>query len=259
MLSIYSIKDSLTENRIFLSRIVAIFVFILLLTTGLVIRLIYLQVVGHEQYASMATKNRIKLTPVTPTRGIIYDRKGQILAENIPTYTLELILEQISDLDDTLQKLQTLLTIPDDKVAQFHQQRKRQKSFNTIPLLLRMTDEQVAKFAVVRHSFPGVDIYAGLLRRYPYSEITSHVVGYLGRINERELKSLPEAEYRGTHHIGKAGIEKHYETILHGTTSYAEVETNAQGRGYKYPKLCQPKTGFKPLSKFRYWTTTNRL
>jgi penicillin-binding protein 2 len=240
MLSIYSIKDSLTENRIFLSRIVAIFVFILLLTTGLVIRLIYLQVVGHEQYASMAKKNRIKLTPVTPTRGIIYDRKGQILAENIPTYTLELILEQISDLDDTLQKLQTLLTIPDDKVSQFHQQRKRQKSFNTIPLLLRMTDEQVAKFAVVRHSFPGVDIHAGLLRRYPYSKFTSHVVGYLGRINERELKSLPEAEYRGTHHIGKAGIEKYYETILHGTTSYAEVETNAQGRAINILNSANP-------------------
>lgn len=229
----YSIKDSISENRIFLSRIVTIFVFILMLTTALVIRLIYLQVVGHEQYASMAKKNRINLVPVPPTRGIIYDRKGKILAENVPTYTLELIPEQIPDLDDTLQKLQSLLNIPGEKISQFHRQRKRQKRFNTTPLLLHMSNAQVAKFAVVRHSFPGVDIKAGLLRQYPYSEITAHVVGYLGRINERELKSLPIAEYRGTHHIGKTGVEKSYEHTLHGTTGYAEIETNAQGRAIR--------------------------
>ncbi len=229
----YSIKDSIIENRVFLSRVVTIFVFILLLTTALVVRLIYLQVVGHEQYSSMAKKNRIKLAPVPPTRGIIYDRKGKVLAENVPTYTLELIPEQIHDLDGTLQKLQSLLNIPDEKISQFHRQRKRQKRFNTTPLLLHMSDAQVAKFAVVRHSFPGVDIHAGLLRQYPYSEITAHVVGYLGRINERELKSLPIAEYRGTHHIGKTGVEKSYEHILHGTTGYSEIETNAQGRAIR--------------------------
>ena len=239
----YSIKDSIAENRIFLSRVVTIFVLVLLLTTALVIRLIYLQVVGHEQYTSMAKKNRIKLAPVPPTRGIIYDRKGQILAENVPSYTLELILEQIPDLDDTLQKLQTLLNIPDEKISQFHRQRKRQKRFNTIPLLMRMSDKQVAKFAVVRHSFPGVDIHAGLLRHYPYSEITSHVVGYLGRINEREIKSIPEPEYRGTYLIGKTGVEKSYETILHGTTGYAEIETNAQGRAINTLDTVNPEPG----------------
>jgi penicillin-binding protein 2 len=239
----YSIKDSIVENRIFLGRVVAIFLFILLLITALVIRLIYLQVVGHEQYTSMAKSNRIKLAPIPPTRGIIYDRKGKILADNIPTYTLELILEQISDLDDTLQKLQKLLNIPAEKINQFHRQRKRQKRFNAIPLLLHMSDEQVAKFAVVRHSFPGVDIHAGLLRHYPYSKITSHVVGYLGRINENEMKSVAAAEYSGTHHIGKTGIEKSFETKLHGSTGYAEIETNAQGRTINTRDTRNPEPG----------------
>ncbi len=236
-------KDPLAENRMFLSRTVAIFIFILLLMSGLIGRLVYLQVAGHEHYSTMAKSNRIKIVPLPPTRGIIYDRHGRILAENIPSYSLELIPEQIKDVDETLLRLQKLLDIPDEKVAQFLKHKHRSKRFASIPLLLRMTDEKVAKFAVVRPYFPGVDVHARLVRHYPYKELTSHVVGYVGRINEKELKSLPVSEYRGTHHVGKNGIEKTYEAQLHGKVGYSEIETNAQRRAIKTVSSDDPVPG----------------
>ncbi len=239
----YAVKDTLEENRVFLGRVVAAFVLIILLTLGLVIRLIYLQVVGHEHYVTLAKDNRIKVVPLPPTRGIIYDRHGRILAENIPSYSLELIPEQIKDLDKTLTRLQQLLDISDEKIEQYQKQRQRRKYFSSTPLLLRMSDEEVAKFAVVRPYFPGVDIHARLVRHYPYGDLTAHVVGYVGRINERELKSLPESEYRGTNHIGKIGIEKTYEKYLHGINGYAEIETNAQGRAVNSVDAVGPVPG----------------
>ena len=239
----YTVKDTLEENRIFLSRVVAAFVFIILLTLGLIVRLVYLQVVGHEHYSTLAKDNRIKVVPLPPTRGIIYDRHGRILAENNPSYSLELIPEQIKNLDETLLKLQQLLDISDEKIEQYQKQRKRHKSFSSTPLLLRMTDEDVAKFASVRPYFPGVDIHARLLRHYPYGELSAHVVGYVGRINERELKTLPVSEYRGTHHVGKIGIEKTYESQLHGAVGYAEIETNAQGRAVNSVDSVDPVPG----------------
>ncbi len=239
----YTVKDTLAENRVFLSRVVVVFVFIMLLTFALVGRLVYLQIVGHEQYASMAKDNRIRIEPLPPTRGIIYDRHGRVLAENLPSYSLELVPEQIKDLGETLDRLQKLLNIPDEKIEQFHKQRKRRKSFSSTPLLLRMNDEDVARFASVRPYFQGVDIHARLLRSYPYKELTSHVVGYVGRINEKELKNLPEKEYRGTHHIGKIGIEKTYEQELHGDTGYKEIEVNAQARAVNSLSADDPVPG----------------
>lgn len=239
----YSMKDPLAENRMFLSRTVAIFIFILLLVCGLVGRLVYLQVVGHEHYSTMAKSNRIKIVPLPPTRGIIYDRHGRVLAENIPTYSLELIPEQIKNLDETLERLQLLLDISDEKIAQFLKHKHRSKRFASIPLLLRMSDEKVAKFSVVRPYYPGVDVHARLVRHYPYKELTSHVVGYVGRINEKELKTLPVAEYRGTHHVGKVGIEKTYESQLHGQAGYSEIETNAQRRAIKTVSSDDPVPG----------------
>jgi penicillin-binding protein 2 len=230
MSNIYAIKDHSVENRLFLNRIVAAFIAIILLTSGLIVRLIYLQIVGHEHYSSLAKDNSIKIVPLVPTRGIIYDRHGKILAENMPSYSLELIPEKITDFNDTLSRLQKLLDIPDEKVEQYQKLRKRQKRFASTPLLLSMNDEELAKFAVVRPYFPGVDIHTRLVRHYPYSDLAAHVIGYVGRINEAELKELPIAEYRGSTHIGKLGIEGSYETELHGKTGYAEIETNVQAR-----------------------------
>jgi len=226
----YAIKDHSVENRLFLNRIVAASIVIILLTSGLIVRLIYLQIVGHDHYSSLAKDNSIKIVPLVPTRGMIYDRHGKVLAENTPSYSLELIPEQISNMDDTLLRLQKLLDIPDEKIEQYQKLRKRQKRFASTPLLLSMNDEELAKFAVSRPYFPGVDFHTQLVRHYPYSDLAAHVIGYVGRINEEELKELPIAEYRGSTHIGKLGVESSYESELHGKTGYAEIETNVQAR-----------------------------
>ncbi|MDD4914709.1 MAG: penicillin-binding protein 2 [Methylococcales bacterium] len=239
----FAIKDALAENRVFLSRIVTAFILIILLIAGLIVRLAYLQIVGHEHYATLSKDNRIKIAPLPPTRGIIYDRRGRMLAQNVPTYSLELIPEQIKNLDETLGQLQQLLSIPDEKIEQFQKQRKRNKTFTTTPLLQNLSEEDVAKFAVVRPYFPGVDVYVRLVRHYPYGDLASHVVGYVGRINEQELKSLPAAEYRGTDFIGKVGVEKNYESQLHGTAGYEELETNAQARTVNTVATTEPVAG----------------
>ncbi len=239
----YPVKDNTAENRLFFKRIIAAFVVISLLTSGLIVRLVYLQVVGHEHYASMAKENSVKIVPLVPTRGIIYDRNGKILAENTPSYSLELIPEQISNMDDTLERLQKILAIPDEKIDSYQKQRKRQKRFVSTPLLVNMNDDELAKFAVVRPFFPGVDIQTHLIRHYPYGDLASHVVGYVGRINEDELKELPVTEYRGSTHTGKIGIERSYETELHGKTGYAEIETNVQARSLSTLTETAPESG----------------
>jgi penicillin-binding protein 2 len=236
-------KDNPEESYLFLGRIIAAFVIILLLTTGLIIRLAYLQVVGHQLYSLKAKENSIKIEPTVASRGIIYDKRGKILAENTQTYTLELIPDQIKDLDDTLFQLQQLLAIPDEKIEIFQKLRKRQKRFTGIPLLSNMTEQQLTKFAVVRPFFHGADVHLRQLRNYPYGEIAAHVVGYVGRINEEEMKELPIAEYRGSTFIGKLGIESSYETELHGTTGYSEIEVNVQGRPLKTLKEVDPVAG----------------
>lgn len=239
----YTIKNKLVESRLFLNRIIAAFIVILLLTSGLIVRLVYLQIVGHEHYATLAKDNSIKIEPLVPTRGIIYDRHGKVLADNTQSFSLELIPEQIKDLDETLLRLQELLNISDEKIDQYQKQRKRQKRFVSTPLLISMSDEELAKFAVVRPYFPGVDIQARLVRHYPYADLASHVVGYVGRINEAEMKSLPIAEYRGSSHVGKIGIENTYETELHGKTGYAEIETNVQARAINTVNSVLPVPG----------------
>jgi penicillin-binding protein 2 len=243
MSRIYSIKDNVVEDRLFLGRIIAALVLIGLLTTGLIVRLVYLQIVGHEHYASLAKENSVKLVPLVPSRGIIYDRKGRILADDTTSFSLELIPEQISDLEGTLKRLQVLLDIPDEKIELYQKLRKRQKRFVPTPLLSNMSDEELAKFAVVRPYFPGVDIQTHLVRHYPYNDLASHVIGYVGRISEEELKELPISEYRGSTHMGKLGIEKSYETELHGKTGYAEIETNVQARLLNTLNEVQPTPG----------------
>ena len=243
MSRLYAIKDHSSEKRLFINRIVAAFIVVSLLTTGLIIRLIYLQVAGHEHYSSLAKDNSIKIVPLVPTRGMILDRKGKVLAENMPSYSLEIIPEQVSNMDDTLLRLQKLLDISDEEIEQYQKLRKRQKRFVSSSLLVSMNDVQLAKFAVVRPYFPGVDIHRQLVRHYPYSDLAAHVIGYVGRINETEMKDLPIAEYRGSSHIGKLGIESSYESQLHGKTGYAEIETNVQARLLNTLKEVNPEAG----------------
>lgn len=243
MQRLYTFKDNSFENQVFVNRLIAAFCIVLVLTIGLVVRLVYLQIVGHEHYATLAKENSVKIQPLVPTRGMIYDRNGKVLAENTQSFSLELIPEQISDLDGTLSRLQELLNIPNEKIEQFHKQRKRQKRFISTPLLLSMTDEEIAKFAVMRPYFQGVDIQSRLVRHYPYADLAAHVVGYVSRINEAEMKTLPMSEYRGSTHVGKLGVERFYETELHGKTGYAEIETNVQSRAINTFNTQPPEAG----------------
>lgn len=240
---LYTLKDNSVENQVFVNRIIAAFCIVVVLTIGLGVRLIYLQIVGHEHYATLAKENSVKIQPLIPTRGMIYDRNGKVLAENTQSFSLELIPEKISDLDGTLTQLQQLLNIPNEKIEQFQKQRKHQKRFISTPLLLSMTDVEIAKFSVVRPYFPGVDIQSRLVRHYPYSDLSAHVVGYVSRINEAEMKKLPLSEYRGSSHVGKLGVESFYETQLHGKTGYAEIETNVQSRAINTFNTVPPVSG----------------
>lgn len=236
-------KDNPEEGRLFHVRIFTAFAIIVLLTAGLVVRLVYLQVVGHQMYATKAKENSIKIEPTVASRGIIYDRRGNILAENIQTYSLEIIPEQVKDLDGTLARLRQIIAIPDEKIEQFHKLRIRQKKYTSIPILSNITEDELTRFSVARPFFQGVDVRVRQLRNYPFGELTSHVVGYVGRINEEEMKVLPIEEYRGSTFIGKLGIEHSYETELHGKTGYSEIEVNVQGRPLKTLNQIDPVAG----------------
>ncbi|TAN50325.1 MAG: penicillin-binding protein 2 [Methylococcaceae bacterium] len=225
-----TIRDNFLETRLFLNRIIAALVLVVLSSIGLVVRLVYLQVVGHEHYATLSRENYIKIAPLPPTRGLILDRNGEVLADNAPTYSLEIIPEQTTNLSATLEQLKELLHLSEEDVKRFQNLRLRHKGFESIPLKVHLSDEDMARFAVNLPKFPGVSIQGRLVRYYPQGELTSHVVGYVGRINEQELQNLDPAEYRGTYYMGKTGIEKTYENELHGKTGYEEMETNVQGR-----------------------------
>jgi penicillin-binding protein 2 len=238
-----TLRDTFVENRLFINRVVAALVLMALAAAGLAARLIYLQVMGHEHYASLSRDNHVKISPLPPTRGLIYDRNGELLAENVPVYSLEIVPEQVSDLTRTLQELQALLELSDEEISRFHALRRRNKSFESVPLRFKLNDEELARFAVRLPDFPGVSIQGRLVRRYPYGRYTAHLIGYVGRITEEDNKTLDPAAYRGALHIGKAGVEKTYETALRGRTGYEEIETNVQGRPIQRIGVTPPQSG----------------
>jgi penicillin-binding protein 2 len=227
-----TIKDFLLESRLFMQRCVQSLFFSALLILILLIRLVHLQVVAHEHYITLSDDNRIKILPLPPNRGLIFDRNGVIMAQNLPSYRLEITPEQIRDhaMDDTLSRLGKLVEIRDVDLQRFDKLRGSTPSFKPIPLRFHLSDTEVARFAVERHRFPGVDIVAGLSRHYPHGPLAVHALGYVGRIDERDLQKIDPSNYSGTTHIGKVGVEKTYENTLHGTVGYREVETNAEGR-----------------------------
>ena len=200
------------------------------LLSALLTRLVVLQVINHQHFTTLSQDNRVKVLPLPPTRGLIHDRNGLILAQNLPTFSLEVIPEKVKDLDQTLQELGTIVTITDSDHKRFEQLRRQRRRFDSIPIRVRLDNEEVARLSANRHRFPGVEIEAKLLRHYPLEDKTAHVVGYVGRINEKELQSIDASSYSGTSHIGKTGVEKSYEKILHGKVGLQQVEVNALGR-----------------------------
>ena len=218
------------QDRVQVMQWVVLFCFLLLAS-----RLIYLQVVRHDDLLAQAENNRTAILPTVPPRGTILDRNGVVLASNYSAYTLEITPSKVKDLEATINELAELVDIQTKDRRRFKRLREESKSFDSLPIRNRLTDEEVARFSAQSYRFPGVEIKARLFRQYPYSELASHVIGYIGRINQRDKERLEEEEdaasnYRGTEYIGKLGVEQRYERELHGITGVNEVETSAGGR-----------------------------
>jgi penicillin-binding protein 2 len=224
------IKEHWREQQLFVGRVVICAIVALVLTGVVLTRLSVLQLVKADYYAAQSQGNRIRAQPLPPNRGLIYDRNGKILAENIPSYQLELTPEEIPDLDDTLNRLanENLLDAETPELAA--EQIRAKRRFDSIPVLQRMTDEEVAHFAVLRPFFPGVEIRARLTRRYPYGVYGSHALGYVGGISAKDQESIDPAAYAGSTLIGKAALERSYEEELHGSVGHQNVQVNVHGR-----------------------------
>ncbi len=228
--------------RLAVAAAAVLFAFALLAT-----RLIYLQVLQHEHYHTLAENNRISIVPIVPNRGLILDRNGVPLAHNYSAYTLEITPSKVGGLEKTIDELAGIIEITPRDRRRFKKLLEESKNFETLPIRSRLTEEEVAKFAVNRYRFPGVEIKARLFRHYPHMELFSHVVGHIGRINDRDMQKLEEdellANYRGTDHIGKQGLEQSYERQLHGTTGFEQVETDAGGRAVRTLSRTPPVSG----------------
>ncbi len=210
-------------------------------------RFLWLQVIQHDFYQTRAEDNRIALIPIVPNRGVITDRNGVVLARNYSAFTLEITPSRVGDLETTINDLSTVIDIQPKDRKRFKRLLDEAKNFESIPIRTRLTDEEVARFTAERYRFPGIEVKARLFRQYPLLNVASHAIGYIGRITDRDLKWIEESErvamYKGTDHIGKTGLEQHYEFELHGTTGYEEVEIDAGGRALRSLKRIPPISG----------------
>src|SRR5690348_4874421 len=241
------IRNSERELQHFQMRIgiagAAVFVAFALLAA----RFLYLQVIQHDVYQAKAEDNRISIVPVTPNRGLIVDRNGVVVARNYSGYTLEIFPAKVKNLEQTIDRLSELVDIQPRDRARFRKLLAETRNAESLPIRSRLSDEEVARFAVNRYRFEGVEIKARLFRQYPFGDVASHVIGYMGRINQEDQDRLEEedlaANYRGTDFIGKAGVEATYESELHGTTGFEQVEIDAAGRGIRTLSRTPPQPG----------------
>lgn len=231
------IRNSERELQQFQLRIGIAGVAVLVGFALLAARFIYLQVVQHDIYQAKAEENRISIVPVTPNRGLILDRNGVVIARNYSGYTLEIFPQRVANLEETIDRLSELVDIQPRDRARFRKLLVETRNAESLPIRSRLSDEEVARFAVNRYRFEGVEIRARLFRQYPFGDVASHAVGYMGRITEDDQQRLEDADlaanYRGTDFIGKSGVEATYESELHGTTGFEQVEIDAAGRGIR--------------------------
>ena len=200
---------------------------------GLCLGYFRLQVLQHEEYRTRSEANRIKPRPVVPARGLIYDRNGKLLADNVPAYRLEVTPDQVEDLDATLAQLDALIGLSEEEVQQFKANRRATRGFRPVVLKLRLGEDQRSRLAVSRYRFPGVDVVPYLTRRYPRGDLFAHVVGYVGRLDADDLEALGDSKYAALTHVGKSGLERKYEERLRGEIGYENVETNVEGRALR--------------------------
>lgn len=224
------IKDHWREQRMFDRRALAVGGFMALATLGLFARLILLQVVRHEYYSDLSQGNRVRTEPIPAARGLIIDRNGEVVAANQPAYQLELVPEEVPDIRGTLERLVTIGLLRADEIDELMRTIAVSRSFDSVPIRLHMSDEDVARFAVHRFEFQGIDIKTRQTRWYPNGDLAVHALGYVGAISEQDLKRIDRAAYAGTALIGKLGVESTYEDQLHGKNGFREVLVNAQGR-----------------------------
>lgn len=229
-----TLKDEWQEKQIFRRRAWTGFLIICLCLLILIGRFFYLQVVEFDSFSTRSESNRVSVRPVPPNRGLIYDRRGRVIAENHPAYRLEIVPEKVpgksAGLEDLLDRLSAHVDLSEDNRKNFHNSRRHYRVFDSVPVKFNLSEQEVARFAVNRHRLQGADVVPYLSRNYPYGELLTHVLGYIGRLDADDIASVDEGNYRGTRTIGKIGIEQFREEELHGTTGFERVETNASGR-----------------------------
>ena len=226
----HPIKDQVLEGRQFSQRAMTAFLIIAAAIFLVSLRYVYLQVISYDEYTTRSVSNQVRVVPVAPNRGLIYDRRGRPVAENRPAYRLEIVPEKVNQLEEVIVRLGLIIELPEDILEKFEKNRKRYRDFDSVPLKFNLTEEEVARFSVDRHRYDGVEVVPYLARHYPYGELLTHVLGYVGRLDVDDLNRVDEGNYRGTTHIGKSGLERYYENELHGNSGLEKIETNAQGR-----------------------------
>ncbi|HEX8590394.1 penicillin-binding protein 2 [Pseudomonas sp.] len=238
------LKDHEKETRLVNKRLIACAVFVAMLSVALVCRMYFLQVTEFAYHSTISENNRVHVLPIPPERGLIFDRNGVILADNRPSFNLTMTRERAGDWHAVIDTLMQILNLPDEDRIIFDKAMKNSPHrFVPVTLLYELTEEQIALLAVNQFRLPGLDVEAQFVRHYPLAEHFAHSIGYVGRINEKEATQLDQVEYRGTQSIGKTGVERFYESELHGHVGYEEVETNAQGRVLRVLKHTDPVAG----------------
>jgi penicillin-binding protein 2 len=242
-----ALRDPQRELAVFHNRLVAAGLVIVVAFGLLVSRFVWLQVLQRQYYHTLAEANRISVVPVVPNRGLIMDRNGTVLAANYSAYTLEITPNKVEDVDRAIDELATVIEVSARDRRRFRKLQEESKNFESLPIRTRLTEEEVARFAVNRFRFPGIEIKARLFRSYPQGEVASHAIGYIGRINDADLKRIDveglATNYKGTDHIGKLGIEGAYEKELHGVTGSEQVEIDAGGRAIRSLARTEPQSG----------------
>ncbi|MFN9470721.1 MAG: penicillin-binding protein 2, partial [Acidovorax sp.] len=231
------LRNAEADSFRFRARVYTIALVVFLAFGLLVSRLVYLQVVRHEDLAAQAESNRTAVVPIVPNRGQIMDRNGVVLATNYAAYTLEITPSRTGGLEDTIEELAKVVDIQQRDRRRFKRLLEESRNFESLPIRTRLTDQEVARFSAQRYRFPGVDIKARLFRNYPLGEVGAHAIGYIGRINQTEKARIQdsedEANYRGTEYIGKLGVEQSFENMLHGLTGVERMETSAGGHAVR--------------------------
>ena len=240
--------STVERDRFYFRRRLGVAAFLVLAGfAGLFARFFYLQVIEHQHYQTLAETNRIAIVPIVPNRGVVTDRNGIVLAQSYSGYTLEITPSRVKNLDETIDALAEIVDVQPRDRKRFRKLLEESKNFESLPLRTRLSDEEVARFAVRRYQFPGVEIKARLFRQYPFAEIASHAIGYIGRINDKDVERIADwdeaANYKGSDYIGKVGIELSYERELHGTTGWEEVEVDANGRAVRTLSRTPPVSG----------------